>query len=272
MKISKTQKLVECAIMVALATVLSLFKLVDMPYGGSVTPASMLPVIVIAYRHGASYGFGSALVFAVLQQLLGLENLSYVSGWMSVVALILLDYILAYVVAGFGGAFRNTVKKQSVALALGATVASLGRFLCHFLSGITVWTEFGVPTGATIAYSLGYNASYMIPETLVVALAAFYVGGLLDLRAPTPRRLPTLTATKGIASYAPSAAWLLIVGALIFDVSAIFAHLQDAESGEFLLAGLAQVNWIAVAIVSAVAAALATALLLYAKKPSAQES
>ena len=94
MKSSKTVRaLVESAMMVALSTVLSILKIVEMPYGGSVTVASMLPMIILSYRQGMGWGLGSGAVYAALQQLLGLNSLSYVTGWQSVLAVILLDYI-----------------------------------------------------------------------------------------------------------------------------------------------------------------------------------
>ena len=77
MNSSKTvRSLVESAMMVALATVLSIFKLIEMPYGGSVTIASMLPMVILAYRNGIGWGLGSGLVYAAIQQLLGLNDLS----------------------------------------------------------------------------------------------------------------------------------------------------------------------------------------------------
>ena len=57
--ISNTRILAECALMLAVGIVLSLVKLIDLPYGGSVTVASMLPVIIISYRHGIKYGLGT---------------------------------------------------------------------------------------------------------------------------------------------------------------------------------------------------------------------
>ena len=50
-KSNLVKRLTESSVMVALATVLSLLKLVEMPYGGSVTVASMLPVLIVSYRH-----------------------------------------------------------------------------------------------------------------------------------------------------------------------------------------------------------------------------
>ena len=91
MKNKTVRALVESAVMVALATVLSLIKIVDLPAGGSVTIASMLPVAVIAYRHGLGWGLGAGRVHGAIQQLLGLSSLSRVTGWQSILAVILLD-------------------------------------------------------------------------------------------------------------------------------------------------------------------------------------
>ena len=94
--VSATQKLVECAVLVALGTVISIIPLLSLPYGGSVTVASLLPVIIISYRHGLKYGLTAGFAYAVLQQLLGLKNLSYFSSALSVAAVILLDYLIAF--------------------------------------------------------------------------------------------------------------------------------------------------------------------------------
>ena len=72
-----TLAICEAGIMIALSTVLAMLKLIDMPYGGSVTFAQMLPILIYAYRHGPRYGMGAALVASLIQLLLGLENFSY---------------------------------------------------------------------------------------------------------------------------------------------------------------------------------------------------
>ena len=116
MKQNKTRKLVECAVLIAVATVLSLFKLLDLPYGGSITLASMMPMILLSYRHGLIWGLGSGLVYGGIQQLLGLNTLSWVTTWQSIVAVILLDYVIAFAGTGLGGVFRKAVKNQAIAL------------------------------------------------------------------------------------------------------------------------------------------------------------
>ena len=53
---SKTRTLVECALMIALGTVLANIKIFEMPNGGSITLLSMLPFILVSYRHGTKWG------------------------------------------------------------------------------------------------------------------------------------------------------------------------------------------------------------------------
>ncbi|MBR3082809.1 MAG: energy-coupled thiamine transporter ThiT, partial [Clostridiales bacterium] len=169
--ISKTRMLTEAAIMLALATVLSIVKILELPYGGSVTVACMLPIVIIAYRHGVKFGLLTAFVFGVIQQIFGLKTLSYVTTWQSVVAVIALDYIVAFTVIGLGGVFRK-MPSQANGLMMGTVLVCALRFLCHVISGATVWAGLSIPTNAALIYSIGYNATYMVPETIVTASAA----------------------------------------------------------------------------------------------------
>lgn len=260
----KTLSLVECAIMIALATVLSMIKIVDLPYGGSVTIASMLPIAIIAYRRGAGWGFGSALVYGIIQQLLGMNSLSYVTTWQSVVAVMLLDYIIAFAVIGFAGVFRKSVKNQAFGLALGCILASLLRYACHVISGATVWAGLSIPTQAAIAYSFIYNATYMLPECIILTVAALYIGSVLDFRGEELKRI-VRTDTSAHSTVMSICAGFVIAGAAIFDVAQVFAHLQNAESGEFDITGMAAVNWTAVIAVTA-SAVLIAALLIVVNK------
>ena len=262
MKVSKTRVLVESAVLIAIAVVLSIIKIVDLPYGGSVTVASMLPIIIIAYRHGPGVGLLSGLVYGVTQQLLGLNTLSYVTTWQSVLAVILLDYIVAFLVLGFGGAFRK-LDNQAVALTLGSVLVCLMRYACHVISGCTVWAGLSIPTAGALGYSFAYNATYMVPETIVLAVAAYYVGSSLDLRAVEPGRIVRTESTAAPAFRLLSG--LTLSAGLITDVALVFSKLQDAESGDWNIAGIASVNWLAFAIVTAVAIVISAALFLASK-------
>lgn len=264
MKISKTQALVESAIMIAIASMLSLIKIVDLPYGGSVTIASMLPIIIIAYRHGIGTGLTAGLIYGVIQQLLGLSSLSYVSTWQSVLAVILLDYIIAYLVLGLGGVFRKRFKDQAPALVCGALLVSVLRYACHVVSGATVWAGLSIPTAGAIGYSFAYNATYMLPEAIVLVVAAYYLGSTLDFRNNQPVRLSS--KETGNISVLSIIAGLVLSGGVIFDVAAVFSKLQDGETGEWYITGLSDVNWMLVAIVSAVTLIVSCILFIAGKK------
>ncbi len=256
----KTRILVESAVMIALATVLSLIKPVDLPYGGSVTLASMFPIILISYRYGVGRGLAAGLVYGIIQQLLGINTLSYVSTPQSIIAVILLDYIVAFLVCGLGGMFRKTVKNQAAALTLGSIVVCILRYICHVISGATVWAGISIPTAAALGYSFIYNATYMLPETIVLVIVACYVGSVIDLSTPLPTRLQ-----KGKTTVAYSLlgvlSGVLAAAALICDVVAVFSKLQNAETGEFAITGFSSVNWTFVIIVTAAAAVICAALL-----------
>ncbi len=263
----RTRKLVEAALLVALSTVLSIFKIADLPYGGSITLASMLPVVLLAYRHGTRWGLGGGLAHGVLQQLLGLSTLSYFTTWQSILAIIVLDYLLAFALLGLGGVFRRVIARQNLALALGGATVSVLRYICHVISGATVWAGLSIPTEAALAYSLGYNATYMIPEAIVLVATAYYLGSVIDFRKENPVRLVNEKTAAGTADLSLVAAGLLAFGAIVADVSLVFARLQNEETGEFDVTGLAaekftQSVWLPVLIVSAVCGALIAVLLL----------
>lgn len=261
---NKTKSLVECAIMIALATVLSMIKLAELPYGGSITIASMLPIAIIAYRRGLGWGLGSACVYGVVQQLLGLNSLSYVTTWQSIVAVILLDYIVAFTVIGFAGIFRNKIENQALGLTLGCVFVSILRYICHVISGATVWAGLSIPTQAALSYSFVYNATYMLPECIILAVTAVYVASVIDFREEKLKRV-VKSDTKAASPAINIVAGLVAAGALIYDAVEVFSHLQNAETGEFDITGLAAANWTAFIAVT-VSAVVVTVLLLIVNK------
>lgn len=250
---SKTARLTESAIMIALGTVLSILKLIDLPYGGSVTIAHMLPVILIAYRYGTRWGLFTGAVYGLLQMLLGIKNL-FALNVAGILAVLLLDYVIAYTVMGFGGVFRRRTSQAS-ALAWGTLLVCVLRYLCHVLSGVTVWSAWEV-TPAALVFSLVYNATYMLPETIVTVTAAAYIGSVLDFRGNTVTRLQKEARTD-VQTLLVGFAKLVLALAALFDVQAIFSRLQDAETGGFSFAQLSSAPWLTMALVTAIAAAVA---------------
>ena len=256
--------LVECSLMIALATVLSVFPLFEMPYGGSITLASFVPIVVIAYRHGAKGGLGAAAVAAVLQMLLGLKNFSYFTTWQSLVALAVFDYLIAFTVFGLSGMFKRVFKNQSLAMVTGALFAGVCRYICHVISGATVWAGVSIPTAAVLGYSLSYNATYMIPETVILVLTTAYLASALDFGGGELRRIKSERADT-VSYWLILSAGLVALAALIVDTVLVFSKLQNYDSGEFMITALADVNWTAVAIITCSAAVIAAVLILVAK-------
>ena len=261
-----TLALCEAGIMIALSTVLAMLKLIDMPYGGSVTFAQMLPILIYAYRHGPKYGMGAALTASVIQLLLGLENFSYLPlvTWYSIIVLALLDYVVAYSAFGIVGFFKKKMSYPA-AMMTGALIASVVRYVCHVVSGFTAWAAFELPDGAVLAYSFGYNATYMIPETIVLCAAVYYICSAIDFSKEIPTRARKISGDSSIALM-KLLSGLAVFAAVIVDTVLIFSEIQDAETGDFVLSGLANVDWISFAVVTVVCLGAAVIFRVLDKK------
>lgn len=210
-KVSNNQILVECALMVAIATVLnvvcSFVLFLNLPFGGGFTICSMLPIILVAYRNGTKWGLISGFAYAVIQMLLGFKTVSafFMPGdeqmvlWKALLVCFI-DYIVAYTVLGFGGIFRKSIKNPAVSISVGSIVAISLRYLAHTVSGFLffgTWAEWfftqdGFPafgtkiveffggngTGLALFYSIFYNGLYMIPEIIITAVVALIIGNI----------------------------------------------------------------------------------------------
>ena len=263
MKKTNIRALTESSIMIALSIVFGFVKLVDMPYGGSVTLASMLPIIIIAYRHGVGWGIGAALANSLVQLITGISYFSYFTTWQSIIALVLFDYIFAFAVFGLGGIFRGRLS-QGAALSLGALFTSVVRYICHVISGATVWAGLSIPSSAALIYSFGYNATYMIPETIILTLAALYLGQIVDFKREIPTRVKSEEIDRA-GAISVSISGLIALCAVAADLALIFPRLQNAADGSFDITGLKEVPWGIVLAVTA-CAALAVALILIIPK------
>ena len=108
MKNEKLKRLVLSAIMIALATVLSVIKVYKLPLGGAVTLFSMLPIVVVSVLYGVKQGLLTAFVYSAVQMFL---DIGEVTGWgltpAALVGCILFDYIIAFTAIGVAGIFRK---------------------------------------------------------------------------------------------------------------------------------------------------------------------
>ena len=169
------KKMALSAVMVALATALSLIKVWQMPLGGSVTLLSMLPIIVLAYFLDTKWALISAFVYSLIQLALGIM-LEGVLAWgltpISLCGTFFLDYIIPFTMLGFAGIFS---KKETFGLCFGTAFVMVVRFLCHFVSGIIIF-DIWCPWKSVWIYSLCYNGTFMLPELIITTIAVYLLG------------------------------------------------------------------------------------------------
>lgn len=180
---NRTFRLVFSAVMVALATVLSVIPVMALPFGGSVTLFSQVPIIAVSWIFGIPWGLATGFVYSIMQILFGgIGNFSYVQGMLAYTILVFADYVVPFTCLGFGGMFKNTIKNTYLAAVTGTVLVCVIRFISHFISGATIWTEYAPDTvwNAVFAYSASYNASYMVPETFISAIGICAVVALWD--------------------------------------------------------------------------------------------
>ena len=201
---TKTKRLTESAMLLAVAIVLELVSkmiIPEMPFGGQITLVSMLPVVLISYRHGVKWGLMAGITYALLEMALGAKTVAaaFQPGYfgddvmlLNAVIMCVLDYLVAFTVLGLGGLFRNRIAKPSLALLAGSAVALSARYLAHIASGYILfsgWAEWfftqdGFPAwGASLVeslspqalgltYSVVYNGMYMVPEIILTMCAS----------------------------------------------------------------------------------------------------
>jgi thiamine transporter len=180
--------MVECALMIALTTVLSMYPIFSMPMGGSVTLASMAPLVIASLRHGPKWGLLTGFTHGLIQMILGFENVMYCPTLASQIGCILLDYIVAFSVMGLSCVFAGIipgVKANSLGgYAVGTAVSGILRFGCSFLSGILIWGGYAPEDMPVWLYSLQYNGSYMLPETIITVVAVVALMKVIERYSP----------------------------------------------------------------------------------------
>jgi len=155
------REIVTGALCIGLAFILSFVRILRMPQGGSITPASMLPIMLYAYIYGMPKGLIAAAAFGTLQFI---QDPAIVH-W----AQIFLDYGLAFMILSVAGLFRKSILP-------GVILGGIGRLFFAVLSGIVFFAEYAPAGQSIILYSIGYNASYLLPEIgiclLIVSIPA----------------------------------------------------------------------------------------------------
>jgi thiamine transporter len=163
-----SRALTEIATSVALAYVLNLIKIYQLPQGGSITLGSMVPILLLALRRGPYIGVLAGTVFGFVQLALG--------GFFFSVPQAILDYPIAYGVLGVAGYF----KRQHI---IGVVVSVALRFIAHFASGVLFFGQFAPPELGPYLYSVIYNGSYLLPEMIISSILVYLLikRGVLDI-------------------------------------------------------------------------------------------
>lgn len=171
---------------IALATILSFLILVRMPQGGTLTAASMLPVIFCALAFGPLWGIGIGAVHGLLQFAIA----PYIAHWASVI----LDYPLAFAMLGLAGFFaapaarrqekRNVLYRITLIsparMLLAVWIAMGGRMLSHLISGVVFFRSYAVEAGQNPwIYSVLYNGAYMLPEAILTSIILLATAAVL---------------------------------------------------------------------------------------------
>ena len=185
---TKVLALCECAVMVALATALSFVKLWQMPFGGSVTLVSMLPIFIIAIKHKFSWAIATSFLYSLVQLAQALmegDVFIYCESAFLVILCVLFDYLLPFTVLCLAGVFKNyyLFRKRSVKIKeirdfgiyLGIFTAVLSRFACHLITGALIWGQWAPDGIGKWVYSLIYNGQYLGIELILT----LFVSGIL---------------------------------------------------------------------------------------------
>ena len=157
-----TRMLANASLCIALAFILSYVKLYEMPQGGSVTLASMLPIFMFAYAYGVGPGMLVGMAYGLLQFIQDAYFVHPVE--------LLLDYPLAFAMLGLAGLAGSISDKWGIVP--GIVIGTLGRFLCAFLSGVIFFGMYAPEGQNVLVYSAVYNGFYLIPEACICIVLA----------------------------------------------------------------------------------------------------
>ncbi len=159
-----TRMLANAAICMALSFLLSYIRLFKLPQGGSVTAASLLPIIAFAYSYGTAPGLVVGIAYGFLQMIQ--------DPWIVSPIQAVLDYPLAFGCIALAGVARKL--PDAYGWLVGVLLAGVGRFVCHVLSGVVFFAEYAEGSGLSpFAYSLSYNSFVFVDLAICAVVIAF---------------------------------------------------------------------------------------------------
>ena len=160
--VNQTRKLVYGGMCIALAFILSYIRLYRMPQGGSVTPGSMLPIILYSIIFGPAAGIAAGVSYGFLQ--------FFQDGGVVHWAQLFLDYPLAFGFLGLAGIVPRSLNIRT-RIVSGTIIAVIGRGVMHVLSGAIFFAEYAGDANPWI-YSIIYNGTFLGVETVLAIVIA----------------------------------------------------------------------------------------------------
>lgn len=156
--------LANAALCLALAFVLSYIKLFDLPQGGAVTAASLLPIVAFAYSYGLAPGLVVGVAYGLLQMIQGPVIVTPVQA--------ILDYPLAFACIALAAVARKL--PDSWGWLAGMALAAVGRFVCHTFTGVVFFAQYAEGTGMSpFVYSVSYNSFVFVDMAICAVVMAF---------------------------------------------------------------------------------------------------
>lgn len=172
-----TRSIVYAAVCVSASFALSFIK-IPFPFGGSITLASFVPLIIYSYNFGPVKGLTAGIIYGLLQFIQ--------EPWFLTPLQFILDYILAFSAVGLAGAFKKVIKDKPAAVITGVACVGLLRLVFHILAGIIFFNagyiSEGLPTQNAVLYSSVYNVIYVAPDILIALGVIIFMlfSGLFD--------------------------------------------------------------------------------------------
>ena len=162
--------MVETSLLVGAAVLLSFLKLWQMPQGGSVS-LEMLPIFILAYRHGGKIGLLGGALLGFLKLIISPYIIHPIQ--------LIMDYPAPFMVLGVAG--FGILRKEPV---VGVIVGSFLRYIIHVIAGAVFFAEYAPEGTPALLYSLGYNASYLVAEAIIVAVVIHLLGKRREIFEP----------------------------------------------------------------------------------------
>ena len=160
----RTKKVVYGGICISISFVLSYIRILHLPQGGSITLASMFPLVLYSMIFGPISGIVAGIAYGFLQLIQDM--------WVVNIAQLLLDYPLAFGCLGLAGLAPAAIKNIYARTTIALVIAFFGRGFMHIISGTLFFGEYAPEGVSPFIYSLGYNGTVILGELIITLILA----------------------------------------------------------------------------------------------------